>query len=162
MTFSNQVLTLLVLVSLGLAALAVFILVAAMPRGRLRGGGSVPDREMAKAMRQQAQAIAKLQSAVRQLAGDDRTLAAGVRGAIQRVGLVRYDAFEDMGGQLSYSAALLNAGGDGLVITSINGRADTRCYAKPVSRGASEHNLSDEESEAIQLALGQSVAARAS
>ena len=162
MIFSNQILTLLVLLSLGLSALAIFVLASAGPRGRLRGAGGGPDREMAKAMRQHAQAIAQLQSAVEGLIGTDRKLATGLRGVIQRVGLVRYDAFDDLGGRLSFSAALLNASGDGLVITSINGRSDTRCYAKSVTKGDSEHNLSDEETEAIALALGRSVAARAS
>jgi len=69
------------------------------------------------------------------------------------VGLVRYDAFEDVGGRLSFSCAMLNDDGDGVVVTSINGRQDTRVYAKPVYRGESEHNLSDEEAAAIREAM---------
>ena len=69
------------------------------------------------------------------------------------MGVVRFDAFEDMGGRLSFSAALLDASGDGVVITSINGRQDTRCYAKQVKAGRSAHNLSDEERQAIKDAL---------
>ncbi len=73
--------------------------------------------------------------------------------ALQKVGLVRYDAFDDMGGRLSFSAALLDDHGDGIVITTINGRTEARTYAKPISKLASEHNLSDEEREAISRAL---------
>jgi hypothetical protein len=80
--------------------------------------------------------------------------------SLQRVGLVRYDAFEDMGGHLSFSAALLDANGDGLVITSINGRQETRCYAKPVEGWTSRHNLSEEEEQAIRLALTSGQAAQ--
>jgi hypothetical protein len=58
-----------------------------------------------------------------------------------------------MGGRLSFSAALLNDHGDGIVITSINGRSETRTYAKPVKGLTSEHNLSEEEREAIAAAL---------
>jgi uncharacterized protein YutE (UPF0331/DUF86 family) len=76
--------------------------------------------------------------------------------AIQRFGLVRYDAFEDMGGRMSFSAALLDDNGDGVVISSINGRTETRTYAKVVRGLASEHNLSDEEREAIAVAVGGS------
>jgi hypothetical protein len=76
-----------------------------------------------------------------------------LRGAVSSVGMVRYDAFEDMGGALSFSAALLDERGDGLVVSAINGRTETRCYAKPVVRGASEHNLSVEEEAAIRTAL---------
>lgn len=72
--------------------------------------------------------------------------------ALQKIGLVRYNAFEEMGGQLSFSAALLDDKGDGLVITSINGRTETRTYAKPIQGLTSTHNLSDEEREAISVA----------
>lgn len=74
------------------------------------------------------------------------------RFAIQRFGLVRYDAFQEMGGQVSFSAAFLNDHGDGIVITSINGRTETRTYAKPVKNLSSSHNLSGEEQEAIATA----------
>lgn len=77
-----------------------------------------------------------------------------VRRSVQRIGLVRFDAFEDMGGQLSFAAALLDANGDGIVLSAINGRAETRMYAKPVEAGASKANLSSEEEEAIRRALG--------
>ena len=72
--------------------------------------------------------------------------------AMQRFALVRYDAFEDMGGRMSFSAALLDGHGDGIVITSINGRTETRTYAKPVKGLTSEHNLSGEERQAIERA----------
>lgn len=160
MTFSDKTLTLLVLVSLGLSALTFLILAAMSPRGRLRQGGALsPDRQMALALKQHTEAIASLRAMVERLAGEDHRLAERLGGAVQRIGLVRYDAFEDMGGRLSFSAALLNASGDGMVITSINGRADTRCYAKPVASAASVHNLSDEEAEAIRLAMAENVAA---
>ena len=84
---------------------------------------------------------------------NQRSLAAIGRHALQRFALIRYDAFEDMGGRLSFSAALLDDHGDGLVITSINGRSETRTYAKPVKGLSSDHNLSDEEREAIAAAV---------
>jgi hypothetical protein len=74
------------------------------------------------------------------------------RGAVSRVGTVRYDAFDDMGGRLSFSTALLDEHGDGVVLTAINGRTDTRSYAKPVVGWASRHNLSGEEEAAIERA----------
>jgi Protein of unknown function (DUF4446) len=73
--------------------------------------------------------------------------------AVQHVGLVRFDAFEDMGGHLSFAAAMLDADGDGFVLTSINGRQETRIYAKPIDRGSSQYHLSDEEQEAIRRAI---------
>jgi len=71
------------------------------------------------------------------------------------VAVLRYDAFEDVGGRLSFSCALLDDQGDGVVITSINGRQDTRVYAKPIIEGKSRYNLSTEEEEAIRQALAQ-------
>lgn len=72
--------------------------------------------------------------------------------ALRHVAVVRYDAFGDMGGRLSFSAALLDDAGDGLVLTSINGRTETRTYAKGVKAGQSDHSLSPEEEQAISYA----------
>jgi hypothetical protein len=74
---------------------------------------------------------------------------------VRRVGILRYDAFEDVGGRLSFSCALLDEHGTGVVITSINGRQETRVYAKPVTRSTSTYNLSLEEEEAIRQAMGE-------
>jgi hypothetical protein len=76
-----------------------------------------------------------------------------LRRTVSKSALVRYDAFEDMGGALSFSTALLDEQGDGVVISAINGRTETRCYAKPISQGASETNLSGEEHAAIEAAM---------
>jgi hypothetical protein len=77
----------------------------------------------------------------------------GSRRALQRFGIVRYDAFEEMGGRLSFSLALLDDHGDGLVLSSINGRTEARTYVKPIVGLNSEHNLSDEEREAMAAAM---------
>ena len=74
--------------------------------------------------------------------------------ALRHVGVVRYDAFGDMGGRLSFSAALFDDEGNGLVISSINGRSETRTYAKPLVDLRSDHTLSPEEEDAIRLARG--------
>lgn len=73
--------------------------------------------------------------------------------AIRHVAVVRYDAFADMGGRMSFSAALLDDSGDGLVITAINGRTETRSYAKGVKSGRSDHELSPEEQQVLSVAL---------
>lgn len=75
--------------------------------------------------------------------------------ALRHVAVLRYDAFGDMGGRMSFTAALLDDSGDGLVITSINGRTEARAYAKGVKGGQSEQELSPEETEAVALALGR-------
>jgi hypothetical protein len=75
--------------------------------------------------------------------------------ALRHVAVVRYDAFGDMGGQLSHSVALLDAAGDGVVLTTINGRTEARSYAKDVSGGTSTHPLSPEERQSLDAALGR-------
>ena len=73
--------------------------------------------------------------------------------ALRHVSVVRYDAFGDMGGRLSFSAAMLDDGGDGLVLTAIHGRSETRSYIKGVKGGSSEASLSPEEQQAVSYAL---------
>ncbi len=76
--------------------------------------------------------------------------------------MVRYDAFGDLAGALSFSAALLDDAGNGLVLSSINGRSETRTYAKGVTAGTSDVPLSPEEHEAIAEAFAPpAVAGRA-
>ena len=80
--------------------------------------------------------------------------------ALRDIGVVRYDALNEGAGQLSFSIALLNATGDGVVLSSINGRAETRTYAKPVLAGQGKQELSPEEAQAVQSArLGTGLSA---
>lgn len=79
---------------------------------------------------------------------------------LREVAVIRYDALQTMSGQLSFSLALLNSRGDGIVLSSINGRAETRTYAKIIVAGKGEQELSPEEEEAIRVArLGQGLSA---
>jgi hypothetical protein len=73
---------------------------------------------------------------------------------IQRVGLVRFNPFQDTGGDQSFAVALLDAGGDGVVLSSLHTRAATRFYAKAVKAGRTAYPLIDEEQQALNQALG--------
>ncbi len=97
--------------------------------------------------------VGGLRDDVRIVHGNTEHLRELLRSTVSRVGVVRYDAFDDMGGALSFSAALLDEGGNGVVISTINGRSEARTYAKAVSAGASEHHLTPEEEEAIETAV---------
>ena len=77
---------------------------------------------------------------------------AALERAVQRVGLVRFNPFTDTGGDQSFSIALLDARGNGLVLSSLFSRAETRVFAKPVEKGQSKYALTDEEQQAISLA----------
>lgn len=74
--------------------------------------------------------------------------------ALRHVSVVRYDAFGDLGGRFSFSAALLDDSGDGLILTSIHGRSETRTYLKGLTGGVADIELSPEELEAVKLAKG--------
>lgn len=154
MTFSPETLSRLVLVAIGLAALAM-VLSALAPGRRRRSEPVQVDEVLHGILEGQTNRLSRLESAVRALAGTDRRQQTDIEGAVRNVGLVRYDAFEDVGGRLSFSCALLDARGNGVVVTSINGRQDTRVYAKPIVEARSHYNLSIEEEEAIRQALAE-------
>jgi len=153
-TFSDKTLTLLVLVALALGALALVASALGQGRRRVEPGGPIHlDDALRGILEGHAKSLQRLEAAVRALNSTDKGQQQLIEGAVRRVGLMRYDAFEDVGGRLSFSCALLDDHGNGVVVTSINGRQDTRVYAKPITGGKSGYNLSVEEEEAIRQAL---------
>ncbi len=130
---------LLLIVSLlvGVAALVLAVVVLARTSGRSR-------RTNRRAQ--------ELPTDVAGLRGEVHALRTEVSDALRHLAVVRYDAFGDMGGHLSWSLALLDDGGTGVVLTSIHGRSDARTYAKNVSDWSCDQQLSPEEEEAIKFA----------
>ena len=122
-----------------LAALASALSVVALRRtvGRSGSGGSGLDAvpEDVHGLRQEVAA----------LRGEGKA-------ALRHLAVVRYDAFADMGGHLSWSLALLDDGGHGVVLTSIHGRSEARTYAKNIAAWSCEQTLSPEETEAVSHA----------
>ncbi len=155
MTLSDSTLTLVALVAIGLSVLAiVFSIVGSGSRRAKEPAGPI---QMSEALRGvlsgQAQRVERLEQAVRALNTTDKRQQSLIDGTVRHVALLRFDAFEDVGGRLSFSCAMLDDHGTGVVITSINGRQETRVYAKPVTERASSYNLSTEEAEAIRQAM---------
>lgn len=74
--------------------------------------------------------------------------------AVQHVGVVRFNPFDDAGGDQSFAMALLDACDTGVVVSSLYSREGTRLYAKPIVKGKSKYRLTDEENEALEHALG--------
>jgi Flp pilus assembly protein TadG len=72
--------------------------------------------------------------------------------ALRDLAIVHYDALKEMSGHRSFSLAVLNANGDGVVVSSINGRTETRTYAKAVREGHPVEMLSPEENQALRAA----------
>jgi hypothetical protein len=159
-------LTLLVYLALGASlvlGVAVAVLAARLRAARrtyatlLAGGAGGED--LLAAVARQIEATDRLRGKLNLVGRETAQLRQRVSSLVGTVGLTRYDAFPDIGGQLSYSAAFLDEAGDGVVLSAINGRAEARSYAKPVRGGSSDHNLSEEERAAIAMALGANLAA---
>ena len=158
MLLDRQTLEVVALVAAGVAVLSLGLALALTVRfNRLAkahealNAGDTGASFVESVTRQHREAEA-LRTDVGNLRHDLAAARADLSDALRHVAVVRYDAFGDMGGRLSFSAALLDDAGDGLVLTSINGRTETRTYAKGVKAGESDHSLSPEELQAIGYA----------
>ena len=76
-----------------------------------------------------------------------------LEGCIQKVGILRYSAFQDTGSDLSFTLALLDEHDNGVVFNGIYSREMSNIYAKPIENGKSKYTLSEEEQEAIKRAI---------
>ncbi len=143
----------------GVALVALVLAVVALARIRglrrgytlLQGDGGA--ESFMEAVGTQVRAVNGLRGEVEAVQRRLDTVQGDLAAALRHVAVVRYDAFNDMGGRLSFSVALLDDAGDGLVLTSINGRTETRTYSKGVKAGSSEASLSPEEEQAVGFAL---------
>ncbi len=156
---TEQALSILVIVALALVGvlLVACVLLFVKLRALRRSYADVLDpdntEDVFHALSRHAGELDQLRDDIAVVHGNTEHLRDLLRNTLSRIGVVRYDAFDDMGGALSFSAALLDENADGVVISAINGRTETRTYAKPIRNGASEYNLSPEETTALQHAL---------
>jgi hypothetical protein len=154
------------MIAVAAAALAVVaLLVCLLLAGRLRRlrtaqqviGGEEGERTLAEHARDLDRRLISLaeqvEDSVGRLDGRDLELDRRLRGAITQCGVVRYDAMGEMTGRQSSSIALLDSHGTGVVLSSILHRDQARLYAKPITEGHSEFELSPEEQEALEVAV---------
>lgn len=80
-----------------------------------------------------------------------------LKSCVQRVSMVRYRAFEDVGSDLSFSIALLDENNSGVIITGIYGRNESTTYAKPIDSGISRYDLSQEEQQVLNDCMSRGV-----
>lgn len=142
--------------ALALVALAlVFVAILAQRRLRrtLRVTRGVAGNELLLALREHGDDLDALESAVIDLQARMTDVERGLDLCTSRVAMVHYDAFPDMGGKLSFSLAMLDEQGDGIVLSIINGRSETRAWGKRVIAGSCRQRLSDEESQVLERAL---------
>jgi uncharacterized protein DUF4446 len=132
----------LTIVALAVAAVSLIVSAVAIRQARRVPGSSQQAKQYVPQPPARAD-IAKLREDVASLRLD-------LADALRHLAVVRYDAFGDMSGHLSWSMALLDDNGNGVVLTSINNRGSARSYAKNVRDYESDAKLSPEEAEAIE------------
>lgn len=88
-----------------------------------------------------------------EILGSIDTIKKDQRQCIQKVGIVRYSAFQDTGSDLSFTLALLDENNNGIVLNGIYSREMSNIYAKPIENGKSTYTLSEEEQQAINKAI---------
>lgn len=86
---------------------------------------------------------------------DIRNLYKQIETAYQKMGLVKYDAFDQMGGQLSFSLALLDENDNGFILNSVHSAEGCYSYTKEIKNGVSAISLGTEEAEALAIAMGE-------
>jgi hypothetical protein len=139
-------------------ALALWVAVLQRSEARLRARlrRVLPDGEatsLDQVLEQNIQRLDSLSGRLDALNKLHHELDAISKRAVQKVGVVRFSAFQDTGGDQSFAIALLDSQGSGIVLSSLHSRADTRVFAKAVQAGRSRYPLSDEEQDAIRKAL---------
>jgi len=159
----NRVLSENLALALGLLALVVLIillvsLVQSVRLGRalrayrrLVGGG--PGGSLGEVLEGHVTEVERVGRRLDELQASLDGLQLRTPGSLQHVGMVRFNPFDDTGSDQSFAIALLDGRHDGVVISSLHGRTNTRLFAKPVEDGASTHTLSTEEAEAIRIAI---------
>lgn len=85
---------------------------------------------------------------------DIRILYKNMERTFQKLGIVKYDAFNQMGGQLSFSLALLDENNDGFIINSVHSSEGCYSYTKEIKNGTSSISLGEEEQQALDIAMG--------
>lgn len=155
----DPVLFAIVAIGLGFIALITTVIIAIrqaklLKRYRLLLSGD-QGKDLEQFLLGQGAAIEQLQSELAALQRRTDALGTDARLHVQKVGTVRYSAFPDMGSDLSFAIAFLDANDNGVVLSSLYGRNESRTYAKPIQAGKSTYQLSDEEKEAIARAMGQ-------
>jgi hypothetical protein len=136
-----------------LALLGVLLLAWRLRRrGRRRSGVDPTNPDLESAVDSAFRRLDDLGRRVDGLAGRLPVVEEQGKHAVQRVGVVRFNPFEDTGGNQSFALALLDSQQDGIVVSSLHSRQNTRIYLKAIVGGRSETALSDEEAEALRKA----------
>ncbi len=112
------------------------------------------ERDIRKKFEETISSVSEFRSNLKDLEGKLNRIDMDGSDHIQKLQLLRYNPYDDTGGDQSFSVALLDGSGDGLVVTSLHSRAGTRVFAKPVKVGKAQgYNFSEEEKKVIEKAI---------
>ena len=147
---------------LGLSALSLILLIcvlvisrklaklSARKNAKLEEGGVV---EILNCLQEQMAAVAAIQNQLNTITAKQAEQDQRLAHCLQRTGMIRFNAFNDIGGEQSVAVAILDGQKNGIVISSLYGRQSSLVYAKGIISGEGERTLSDEERKALAKAL---------
>jgi len=148
---------------LGLSVLSLFLFTYAMILTRKltnmsrKRGVKLEDShvdDMIDHLGEQADAVNEIARRLEAISARQNELSNALSNCLQNTGIVRFDAFEDVGGEQSFALVLLDGNKNGVALSSLYARHDSRVYAKAISSGKGERPLSEEEQHALGVALG--------
>lgn len=158
--FLNQnLLSIVVVLAILVVALIVVSIIALMEATKLRkryehftGGKRRPEYNMEHQFKEFHEAASKMQQRYETLAQLVRDMDKNMSKCVQKVGVIRYNPFDEVGGNLCYALAILDTENNGVVLNGIHSRTGSFTYAKPIQLGVSEYVLSEEELKALEMA----------
>ena len=109
--------------------------------------------DIADCLTDHADTLTRLGSQIEKISSSQVELGNDLQKCLRKIGIVRFNAFDDVGGEQSFALALLDASKSGVIISNLYGRQDSRLYAKSIVNGNGERTLSDEERNALEKAL---------
>ena len=162
--FLNQnLLSIVVVLAILVVALIVVSIIALLETVRLRkryelftGGKRRPEYNMEHQFKEFHATASKMEERYNTLAQLVRDMDKNMSKCVQKVGVIRYNPFDEVGGNLCYAVALLDTENNGVVLNGIHSRTGSFTYAKPIQLGVSEYVLSEEELKALEIAVTSS------
>lgn len=152
-----EIVLIVVVIILALATMYAYLLIAKLKSQYADFLQGADGRKIEYLLKEYANNVKSVDHKLDQLASFTAKLHKTTSLALTRAGFVRFNPFDDTGGDQSFCLALIDSSDSGFVISSIHARTGTRMYAKQIIKGKSSHHLSDEETQALRKALEQSL-----
>lgn len=112
-------------------------------------------KSIEKVLEYEMRRMKKTEEDIKKITQDAKWIEGISRKSVHKVGVVRYNPFKDIGGDQSFSIALLDFEDDGVVVSALHAPGGTRMYAKPIKGGESKYQLTIEEQDALNKAYGK-------